>query len=66
VKRNPENEVAHYQLAQAYRALGKTAEQEKALAEFNRLRSSAEQRRAAVPPNKRDVTRQDADVKPPK
>jgi tetratricopeptide (TPR) repeat protein len=66
VKRNPENEVAHYQLAQAYRVLGKTAEQEKALAEFTRLRSSAAQRGAAVPPNKRDVTRQDVDVKAPK
>jgi tetratricopeptide (TPR) repeat protein len=64
--RNPENDVAHYQIAQAYRALGKTAEQEKALAEFTRLRSRAEQRRAAVPQNKRDVTRQELDVKAPR
>ena len=41
-KQNPENEVAYYQMAQAYRALGKPAEQEKALAEFTRLRSLTE------------------------
>ena len=39
LKGNPENEVAYYQVAQAYRALGNTAEQEKALAEFNRVRA---------------------------
>ena len=66
VKRNPDNDVAHYQIAQAYRALGKTAEQEKALAEFTRLRDRAEQRRAALPQNKQDVTRQELDVKAPK
>ena len=64
-KRNPENEVAHYQIAQAYRALGRTAEQKKALAEYTRLHSRAEQRRAAVPQTKLDVTRQALDVKPP-
>jgi tetratricopeptide (TPR) repeat protein len=66
LSRNPENDVAHYQIAQAYRALGKTAEQEKALAEFTRLRSRGEQRRAALLQNKRDVTRQELDVKAPK
>ena len=65
IKLNAENEVAHYQIAQAYRALGKTAEQEKALAEFTRLRDSAE-RRAAVPQMKRDVTRQALEVRPRK
>lgn len=65
VKRNPENDVAHYQLAQALGALGKTAEHDKALAEFTRLRSVAE-RRADVPQSKRDVTRQELDLKPPK
>ncbi len=49
-------------LAQAYRALGNSAEQEKALAEFNRLRSLAA-RRSAVPETKRDVTPQALDVK---
>lgn len=66
IKRNPANEVAHYQVAQAYRALGRTAEQERALAEFTRLRSSAEQRRAAVPQKERDVTRQEIEIKTPK
>jgi predicted Zn-dependent protease len=66
IKRNPENEVTYYQIAQAYRVLGKTAEQEKALGEFTRLRGKAEQRRAAAAQNKRDVTPQQLDVKPPK
>ncbi|HET7221325.1 MAG TPA: tetratricopeptide repeat protein, partial [Vicinamibacterales bacterium] len=66
VKENPDNEVAHYQLAQAYRALGNTAEQEKALAEFNRVRNLAAARTAAVPQTKRDVTPQSLDIKPPK
>ena len=63
---NPESEVACYQLAQAYRALGNTAEQEKALAEFNR---SAASRHGAAPRSrepKQDVTPQVLDVKPPK
>ena len=51
LKGNPENEVAHYQVAQAYRALGNTTEQEKALAEFNRVRSA---RRAARDGGARD------------
>ena len=66
LKGNPDNEVACYQLAQAYRALGNTAEQEKALAEFNRVRSLADRRTAAVPETKRDVTPQVLDLKPPK
>jgi tetratricopeptide (TPR) repeat protein len=63
---NPDNEVAHYQIAQAYRALGKTAEQEQALAEFKRAHKRAAERNAGVPPVKRDVTRQALDDKPPK
>ena len=63
LKGNPENEVAHYQAAQAYRALGNTAEQEKALAEFNRLRSLAAKRTAAVPETKPEVTPQVLDLK---
>jgi tetratricopeptide (TPR) repeat protein len=65
LKENPENEVACYQLAQAYRALGNTAEQEKALAEFNRVRNLA-RRTATLSDPKRDVTPQALDVKPPK
>ncbi len=63
LKVNPENEVAYYQLAQAYRALGKTAEQEKALGEFNRVRGLAARRTTAVPETKRDVTPQVLDSK---
>jgi tetratricopeptide (TPR) repeat protein len=65
LKGNPDNEVTYYQLAQAYRALGNTAEQEKALGEFNRVRSRAAARTAAVPQVKHDVTPQALDVKPP-
>jgi tetratricopeptide (TPR) repeat protein len=57
IKEDPENEVAYYQVAQAYRALGRTAEQEKALADFSRVRAIAAQRNT-VPPAKRDVTPQ--------
>ena len=66
LKGNPENDVAHYQVAQAYRALGNTAEQEKALAEFNRVRTLAARRTTAVPETLRDVTPQVLDIKPPK
>jgi tetratricopeptide (TPR) repeat protein len=62
---DPDNEVACYQLAQAYRALGNTVEQEKALAEFNRVRAQARANDALSEP-KRDVTPQALDVKPPK
>ncbi|HEY6616223.1 MAG TPA: tetratricopeptide repeat protein [Vicinamibacterales bacterium] len=62
LKSNPENEVAHYQAAQAHRALGNTADQEKELAEFNRLRGLAA-KRAAVPETKPEVTPQVLDLK---
>ena len=41
---NPHNEVSQYQLSQAYRALGRTAEQQKALNEFQRLRAEKARR----------------------
>ena len=44
----PASEVAYYQLRAGARALGDTAEQEKALATFERLRDRAEQRTAAA------------------
>ena len=65
IARNPANEVAYYQLALAHRALGRTTEQEKALAEFTRLRNAAATRSAAVPDPKRDVTKQELETKPP-
>jgi tetratricopeptide (TPR) repeat protein len=66
LKGNRENEVALYQVAQAYRALGNTAEQEKALAEFSRVRALAARSTTAVPETLRDVTPQVLDIKPPK
>jgi tetratricopeptide (TPR) repeat protein len=60
---DPEDEVALYQSAQAYRALGNTAEQEKALGEFNRVRTLAAERKSAVPQPKSDVTPQALDGK---
>jgi predicted Zn-dependent protease len=65
LKSNSENDVAHYQVAQAYRALGDTAEQEKALAAFNRVRSLAARRTAGVPETRRDVTPQVLEIKSP-
>ena len=63
---NPHNEVSQYQLSQAYRALGKTAEQQKALIEFQRLRAAKASREAKADLSPREVTKQelDAEVKP--
>src|SRR5262245_30543305 len=59
------NEVAWFQLAQAQRALGNAAEQQKAIAEFQRLRDS--KRQAEIDILKRqEVTKQSLDAKPPK
>jgi tetratricopeptide (TPR) repeat protein len=56
---NPRDEVAFYQLAQAHRALGQEAEQQSALATFERLRSEkAGQAAAAVPADRDTVTKQ--------
>jgi tetratricopeptide (TPR) repeat protein len=66
LKSNPANDVAYYQLAQAFGALGRTAEQEKALAEFSRLRAAGPGRQVSLPDARRDVTRQALDSKPPK
>jgi predicted Zn-dependent protease len=59
---NASNEVTYYQLAQAHRALGHVLEQEKALAEFERLRREASNGSASVL-SRRDVTRQKLDPK---
>jgi len=64
IKTNPDSEVAYYQLAQAYGALGRTTEQEKALTEFNRVHTQSA-RTAAVPQPKRDITPQAIDIKVP-
>jgi tetratricopeptide (TPR) repeat protein len=65
IAQNPANEVAYYQLSLAYRALGRTADQEKALAEFTRLRNAASKRSADVADPMRDVTKQELETKPP-
>jgi tetratricopeptide (TPR) repeat protein len=59
---NAASKVAYYQLAQAYRALGDTAAQAKALAAFEQLQ------RASSPPDlsRREVTEQTLDTKPPR
>jgi predicted Zn-dependent protease len=66
LKTNPESDVALYQIAQAYRALGNTAGQERALAEFNRARSLAAQRKAAIPETIQDLTPQVVDPRSPR
>jgi tetratricopeptide (TPR) repeat protein len=55
---NPRDEVAFYQLAQAHRALGQEAEQQAALATFERLRSETARQGAVVPPGQPNVTKQ--------
>lgn len=65
-KEDPADPVVQYQLAQAYRALGRTADQERALAEFARLRAAGAEKRAPLPETKRDVTRQEIDMKNPR
>ena len=64
IKSNSANEVAYYQLAQAYRALGNTAEQQKALAEFNRVRDLGARRTGIVPELRQDATPQQLDRPP--
>jgi len=63
---NPNSEVAYYQLAQAYRALGDTAAQEKALAVFEQLQSAAARRGDAGNLSRREVTEQTLETKPPR
>ena len=55
---NPLDEVAFYQIAQAHRALGQEAEQQKALAEFERLRDDKARQTAVVPAGPSAVTKQ--------
>jgi tetratricopeptide (TPR) repeat protein len=59
----PEDEVPHYHLSRAYRELGNAAGQQKAMAEFRRLRSRRSEQEPVLA--QETVTRQevDADVK---
>jgi len=61
VSLKPDDEVAYYQLSLGHRALGNAAEQQKALAEFQRLRQKAREQEAALPLVPREVTRQELD-----
>jgi tetratricopeptide (TPR) repeat protein len=64
IELNPTSDVAYYQMAQAYRALGETAAQEKALATFRQLRSLPSA--AAAPGSPRpEVTKQTLDPDKP-
>ena len=63
---DPKDQVAVYQLAQAHRALGHTAELEKALARFQQLRQEKQQREEAIIHAPSGVTRQEIDTPPPR
>jgi tetratricopeptide (TPR) repeat protein len=61
---DPGDEISYYQLALVYRASGKTAEQQQALAEFRRLRAKrarVEESLAADASSPREVTKQELD-----
>ena len=59
---NPEDDVAWYRLAQVERALGNGAEQQKALAEFGRLRHRFNQQKGVEPIfSPKEITRQELD-----
>ncbi len=62
---NAGNEVAWYQLSQVYKALGNAAEQQKALAEFQRLRDRKSRQPESITSSRREVTKQELDSKPP-
>lgn len=64
VTANPASAVAHYQLAQAYGAVGNVLEQERALAEFDRAQTQAARRHASVPEVRADVTPQTVELEP--
>jgi predicted Zn-dependent protease len=56
--------VAWFQLAQAHRAVGNAAEQQKALAEFQRLRESRRQAEINIL-TRQEVTKQSLGANPP-
>jgi tetratricopeptide (TPR) repeat protein len=61
---DPSNAVAFYQLAQAYRGVGNSAEQAKALDGYRRLRAEAAQRETPLVRSPTPVTPQQVDEKP--
>jgi len=60
---DPASEIPQYQLSLAYRALGNTAEQQKALAEFQRLKSEKASRQEPVTFVFLEATKQELDSK---
>jgi len=60
IELNPKSDVAYYQLAQAYRALGDTPAQEKALTTFRQLRSLPAATAPGAP--RSEVTKQTIDT----
>jgi tetratricopeptide (TPR) repeat protein len=64
ISSSPDNEVAYYQLSLAYGRLGNAAEQQKAIAEFQRLQGKKREREAlAFTP--REVTKQELEPNAP-
>ncbi len=61
---DPGNEVPYYQLSLVYRELGNAAEQQKALAEFQRLKGEKAARQEPVNFVFRQVTQQEPDAPP--
>ena len=59
---NPEDDVAYFQLYQAHRALGHAAEQQKAQAEFQRLRSRQARAERLTCSRQHVVTQQELDA----
>jgi tetratricopeptide (TPR) repeat protein len=64
VSLNPGSDVGYYQLAQCHRVLGNEAEQSKALAAYQRLRSQQSNDSSLTAPVPTEVTRQEMDAKP--
>ena len=62
---DPENEVGWYRLSQIQKSLGNNAEQQKALAEYQRLHDRSSQQRGVEPVfSSREVTKQEIEAAP--
>ncbi len=59
---DPADDVSYYRLSLAYKALGKAAEQQNALEQFRRLRSSVDAQRDSLTDRPREVTRQEVEA----
>ncbi len=63
---DPTDDVSYYRLSLAYKALGRTAEQQKALADFQRLRSRTDAQRDSLAGRSREVTKQEIEAAAPR